>query len=246
MKLGEASVLLTGAASGIGLAAYEALRAQNTQVVGIDRDRDAIDKAKAAGCEIRYCDVSQHEQIEALADELESTGRFPNVLVNNAAILRDQTLVAKLGKSIKQHSLTDWHDTLASNLTGTFLCARQLATHWIKTKSPGVIINTSSVVRVGNAGQSAYAATKAAVDSLTVTWANELSIYNIRVAAIAYGFAQTGMTERIPKMFLEQLARRAKVRRFAHVGELVHGLEFIIENEYFSGRTLELDGGMRF
>ena len=246
MQLSNATILITGAASGIGLAALKRFSSQGVAVVGIDNNQTAIEQAAASKLDLRFCDVRNVEQINELAEQLQEQQKMPDVLVNNAAILKDQTLVSKLGKRIKQHDLQDWQATIDTNLTGTFLCAREFAARWISLRQPGLIINTSSVVRVGNAGQSAYAASKAAIDALTVTWNSELSVHRIRVASIAHGFAQTGMTEAIPKLFLQQIEKRAKVGRFAETEELVHGIHFIIENDYFSGRTLELDGGMRF
>jgi 3-oxoacyl-[acyl-carrier protein] reductase len=243
------TILITGAASGIGFSATQLFANEGAEVIGVDRDVDAIHAANetlATDLHIRRCDVSNVEDIEALIRQLTEERKLPNIVVNNAAVLKDQTLASKLGKKVKLHSIQDWHETLNSNLTGSFLVARAFAAAWIGSKTPGLIINTSSVVRGGNAGQSAYSATKAAVDALTVTWANELSIYNIRVAGIAYGFAETGMTENIPQLFRAQLKKRAQVKRFADAAELVHGLKFIISNDYFSGRILELDGGMRF
>ena len=168
------------------------------------------------------------------------------MLINNASILKDQALVSKLGKKIRKHSLEDWEQTLASNLTSTFLLGREFAATLIERRSPGVIVNTSSVVRTGNPGQTAYSATKAAVEAMTNTWAQELSIYKIRVSAIAHGFAETGMTQNIPPLFRKRILNSSTVQRFAEVDELVHGIQFLVENEYFAGRVLSLDGGMRF
>jgi 3-oxoacyl-[acyl-carrier protein] reductase len=116
----------------------------------------------------------------------------------------------------------------------------------IAARAPGLIVNLSSVVRPGNPGQSAYAATKAAIASLTVTWTRELAAYRIRVAALSPGFVETGMTRNIPPIFLERIEKESPVGRFGRLDELADGLRFIIENDYFSGRVLDLDGGLRF
>lgn len=248
MKLAGASVLITGAASGIGRAAALRFAEAGARVFAVDRDQGELrDLLPATGGHAAFsCDVSSESSVEALAAALRDAGTLPDAVVNNAAVLRDQTLVSRLGKKIKKHSLADWHETLGSNLTGTFLVAREIAALWIEARQPGIIVNTSSVVRCGNAGQSAYSATKAGIDALTVTWSRELAPYRIRVAAIAHGFAETGMTRRIAPMFLQQIRKRSVLGRFAEVEELTSGIEFIIENDYFAGRTLELDGGMRF
>lgn len=250
MEIRGSRILITGGASGIGLECAQALSAGGASVVVVDRDHEAFNALIAnpenAKFDARICDVSDPDQVASLVSTLFEGGEELDAVINNAAILRDQTLVSRLGKKVKMHSLEDWQATLDTNLTGTFLIAREVAGAWVQRKRPGVLINTSSVVRTGNAGQSAYSATKAAIDALTVTWAQELAPYKIRVAAIAYGFAETGMTKRIPAFFLEKIKRKSLVGRFATVSELADGCRFILENDYASGRTLELDGGLRF
>lgn len=251
MQLDNARILITGGASGIGRECVELFEQAGASIAMLDRDEAALAALPATTREALagrayHCDVGDEAAVEAaiarVFDELEGI----DVVLNNAAILRDQTLVSKLGKRIKMHSVDDWLETLSSNLTGSFLVARAVASRWLASKQAGLIINTSSVVRAGNPGQSAYSATKAAIDALTVTWSQELSRYRIRVAAIAYGFAETGMTKNIPPLFLEQIRSNSAVRRFATVSELADGVRFIVENDYFAGRTLELDGGLRF
>ncbi|MEO1036275.1 MAG: SDR family oxidoreductase [Pseudomonadota bacterium] len=250
MEIAGSTILITGGASGIGLESARRFAASGARVVAVDRDREAIyavgDGEGLGDVEFVACDVAVPDEVDALFTRLYQGESGIDAVVNNAAILRDQTLVSKLGKRLKKHSVEDWQATLDSNLTGTFLVAREAAARWIEDRRGGVIVNTSSVVRTGNPGQSAYAATKAAVDSLTVTWAKELAPYKIRVAAIAHGFAETGMTERIPPYFREQIRQNSLVGRYAAPAELAQGVEFILANDYFSARVLELDGGMRF
>ncbi|MEL7537987.1 MAG: SDR family oxidoreductase [Pseudomonadota bacterium] len=250
MQISGSTILITGGASGIGLEAARRFAGNGARVIAVDRDRAALDGLRGDdsldGVEFVLADIAIPADVDALFERLYDDTSGIDALVNNAAVLRDQTLVSKLGKRLKKHSVEDWRGTLDSNLTGTFLVAREAASRWIENRRGGVIVNTSSVVRTGNPGQSAYAATKAAVDSLTVTWAKELAPYKIRVAAIAHGFAETGMTERIPPYFREQIRQNSLVGRYAEPAELAHGIEFILTNDYFSARILELDGGMRF
>lgn len=251
MEISNSRILITGGASGIGLECAAQFSAIGADVSIVDNDRNAIanmPKELLEKIENRafFCNVGDTAEVEEVtASVFERCGGL-DVVINNAAILRDQTLVCRLGKNVKRHSVDDWCATLSSNLTGTFLVAREVAARWIAERCGGMILNTSSVVRTGNAGQSAYSASKAAIDALTVTWSQELAPYQIRVAAIAYGFAETGMTRDIPSVFLNTIKSKSAAGRFATVAELVHGVRFVLENEYFVGKTLELDGGLRF
>jgi 3-oxoacyl-[acyl-carrier protein] reductase len=115
----------------------------------------------------------------------------------------------------------------------------------IETKSQGVIVNISSISRAGNIGQSNYSAAKAGVVSLTVTWAKELARYGIRVAAIAPGFIETEMTKSIKPQVLKHIESSIPLARMGKPDEIAHAVQFILENDYFSGRVIEVDGGLR-
>ncbi|MCA9246770.1 MAG: SDR family oxidoreductase [Planctomycetales bacterium] len=252
MNIEGLNILVTGGASGIGLAFVKRLCERGARVWAIDRDRQALDQVAEdtsrheASLQWLECDVSKEHDVLATVDFVESRSGGIDVLINNAAILLDQTLVSKLGKKIKKHSLADWESTLGSNLTGTFLMAREVAEKMILARRSGLIVNLSSISRHGNPGQSAYAASKAAVDALTVTWSQELAPYHIRVVAIAPGFVETRMTQRIPDMFLDRIREKTPLKRFGTLEEFARTIEFVIENDYLNGKTLEVDGGLRF
>jgi len=109
----------------------------------------------------------------------------------------------------------------------------------------GVIINLSSISRAGNAGQSNYAAAKAGVAALTVTWAKELAKYNIRVAAIAPGVFGTDMVASMKPEALERMLKFVPMGRVGEVQEIAHTVNYLIENDFYTGRILEIDGGLR-
>ncbi len=252
MKVAGQDIVITGGASGIGLACARALCEQKARVWALDRDPRALDAArsvcKSPPCapQFELCDVGDSSQVEDCVERIEKVSQGIDILVNNAAVLRDQTLVSKLGGKLKKHSIEDWQETLQTNLTGTFLMARCVAAVMAREKRPGLIINVSSISRSGNPGQSAYAASKSAIDALTVTWSQELALYGIRVAGFAPGFVETPMTDRIAQLFLEKIREQTPLKRFGSLEECVHAVRFIIENDYLNGKTLELDGGMRF
>jgi 3-oxoacyl-[acyl-carrier protein] reductase len=250
VNVAEQRVLVTGAASGIGLAMARRLATLGARVWAVDRDERALADLRATengrGIEYLTCDVGFEDQVRALVAQVDEQSGGVTVLINNAAILRDQALVARLGRTIRRHSLADWDETLRSNLTGTFLMARDVAESMIRTRRRGLIVNVSSISRAGNPGQTAYAASKAGVDALTVTWSQELAPYGIRVVALAPGFVETDMTRHIPPMFLDRIRERTPLNRFGTLDEFAHVIQFIIENDYLHGKVLELDGGLRF
>jgi 3-oxoacyl-[acyl-carrier protein] reductase len=167
-------------------------------------------------------------------------------LINNAGILRDALLVkAKDGVITGKMSMDQWNSVISVNLTGVFLCAREAAERMIKCGKGGVIVNISSISRAGNAGQSNYTAAKAGVAAMTVVWAKELARYGIRVGAIAPGFTRTAILDAMRPEMLDKLVAPVPLQRLGKVTEIAHAARFIFENDYYTGRTLELDGGLR-
>jgi 3-oxoacyl-[acyl-carrier protein] reductase len=243
-------VVVTGGASGLGEAFCRRLAELDARVWAVDRDGGALQRVRqqwSAGStpQFVHADVGVESDVERLFAEVAASGGL-DVLVNNAAVLIDQALVSKLGKRLRKHTLDGWNETIRSNLTGPFLMAREAAALMLQTRTKGLIVNVSSISRAGNPGQTAYGAAKAGIDAMTVTWARELAPYGIRVAAIAPGFVETAMTRNIPPLFLERLREATPIKRYGTLEEFQRALTFVIENDYFNGRTLELDGGLRF
>ena len=112
--------------------------------------------------------------------------------------------------------------------------------------TPAVIINISSVSRAGNMGQGNYSAAKAALIADTVTWAKELARYQIRVASIAPGFIETPILDGMRPEMVDMMVKQVPMRRLGKPAEIYAGVRFIMECEYFTGRCLDIDGGLRF
>ena len=115
----------------------------------------------------------------------------------------------------------------------------------IRNGQGGVIINISSISRAGNIGQSNYAAAKAGVVALSTTWARELARYHIRSNSIAPGVFETEMVASLKPEAHDRITSAVPLQRTGLVEELAHAVEFIIENDYYTGRVMELDGGLR-
>lgn len=131
------------------------------------------------------------------------------------------------------------------DLTVVFLCAREAAAKMIELITPGVILNISSLCRSGNFGQTNYSAAKAGVVAMTVVWAKELARYGIRVAAIAPGFCETRLVTAMKPEALERFKAGIPLKRLGRPEEIAHSALYIFENDYVTGRVLEVDGGMR-
>ena len=122
---------------------------------------------------------------------------------------------------------------------------REAATKMIEAGKPGCIVNISSISRAGNIGQTNYSAAKAGVVALTTTWAKELARFGIRTGAIAPGFIGTEMVMSMKPEALDMMTKGIPLKRVGAPEEIASTVAFIMENDYFSGRVIEVDGGLR-
>jgi 3-oxoacyl-[acyl-carrier protein] reductase len=249
MKLTDTRAIVTGGARGMGRHFAAALKAEGAKVVFCDVDAAGVDEAsRAIDVPGIVADVSSEDGVARLFSEAEAVfGGSVNVLVNNAGILRDGLLVRQ-DKETGAVSVLDkakWDAVIAVNLTGPFLCARQFAKRALETKtSPGVIVNVSSISRAGNMGQSNYAAAKAGLVADTATWARELARYGLRVGAVAPGFVRTPMVEQMRPEMLEKMVAPVPMKRIGEPAEIWEAIRFQIVCDYFTGRVVEVDGGL--
>ncbi len=247
MNLENKVVVITGGARGLGYAMASLLSDHQAKIAIVDLDQSQIDRATSELPDARgYCgNICDEEQVKFIFEQVRKDFGQIDVLVNNAGILNDGLMVNSKHNGVEKMTLSQFKSVLDVNLTGSFLCGREAATHMINQQRGGVIVNISSISRAGNFGQSNYSASKAAVVALTHTWAKELARYSIRAAAIAPGFIETDMTEKMPEDVLRKITSKILTKRMGTPGEIASGLKFIIENDYFNGRVLEIDGGMR-
>lgn len=252
MRLDNSVIAITGGARGLGLAMAHLLGRRGATLALLDREGDALDQAVGglhhAGIESRafLVDVADEASVsQAFADIHAALGPVDG-LVNNAGIVRDGLLVkSKEGRVEKTLSLSQWQQVIDVNLTGVFLCGREAAAQMIEAGRQGVIVNISSISRAGNMGQSNYAAAKAGVAALTVTWGKELARQGIRVGAVAPGFIETEMTASMREDMLAKLTAGVPLGRLGQPEDIAESVAFIFENDYFTGRVIECDGGLR-
>ena len=252
MDLQDKVIVITGAAQGLGQKMAEIIAAQGAKLALVDLDheklQDTVRLCAKAGAKARDypADVTDEPAVESLFGCIRNDFGSVDGLINNAGITSDALLVkATDGKVQEKMSLAQFQRVIAVDLRGVFLCGREATVQMIGSGHGGVIINISSISRAGNVGQTNYAAAKAGVAAMTVTWAKELARHNIRVAGIAPGFSETRMVATIPPKVKDKVISTIPLRRFARREEIARAALFVLQNDYYDGRILEVDGGLR-
>jgi 3-oxoacyl-[acyl-carrier protein] reductase len=246
MDISGKTVLITGGAKGIGRVLVDKLIKENARVGVLDIDEKPLHQLSVDSPSIfvRRCDITDPTQVElALSDYIKDFDTI-DILINVAGLVKDSPLISISGE-IKRHDLELWNKIISVNLTSVFIVSSYVAEYMIKKRTKGLIINVSSVSSNGNAGQSAYSAAKAGVIALTKTWAKELNGLGIRVASISPGFTRTDtLLSIMNEKLISEWSKKIPLRRMAQPSEIADGILFIIHNDYFNGKTLELDGGL--
>ncbi|MFM4650299.1 SDR family NAD(P)-dependent oxidoreductase [Aeromonas bivalvium] len=251
MELNNKLIAVTGAGRGLGRAIALALAARGARLALIDVNRADLEiteaelQSRGGVCSLHVCNVADEQEVEASFAAIQHLGSLAG-LVNCAGILRDGMLIkVKGGELVEKMSLAQWQAVIDVNLTGTFLCGREGAALMARHGEGGVIINISSIARAGNMGQSNYAASKAGVAALVVTWARELARHGIRVMGIAPGVFATEMTAAMKPEAMDRMLQAIPAARLGEADQLADAVAFILGNDYLSGRMIELDGGLR-
>ena len=254
MNLENKTIVITGGGQGLGraMAIDFAKSGANIALIDLNEDllRETVELVKQNGntstrADYYLANVSIESEVESTFKQINDDFKGIDGLINNAGILRDGMFVkAKEGVVSDKMSLVDFQSVIDVNLSGVFLCGREAAIHMIESGNKGVIINMSSISRGGNIGQTNYSAAKAGVVAMTITWARELGRHGIRVGAIAPGVIRTTMTDSMKPEMRDRLEKMKPVGRLGDAVEIAHTAKFIFENEFFTGRVVETDGGL--
>ena len=242
--LADKVAVVTGAGRGIGRAVALAYARMGADVACVSRTEE--NSAKAA-VEVEALgrrawavavDVSDTAAVDAAAGKiLDDAGRV-DILVNNAGVTRDNLLM--------RMSEEEWDTVLDIKLKGAFNFTKAFSRTFIKQRS-GRIINIASVIGlIGNAGQSNYAASKAALIGFTKSIAKELAPRGITVNAIAPGFIETDMTAALDDKVREGILGNVPLGRFGSPDDIAHAAVFLAmePSGYITGQVLTVDGGM--
>jgi 3-oxoacyl-[acyl-carrier protein] reductase len=252
MQIKDKVVAITGGARGIGKAIASAFAERGARIALVDLVPADLEAARgelaSRGVEVRAypANVAKEDQVSAALDQMVADFGRLDVMVNNAGIIKDALLVkVKDGAIVSKMSLEQWQAVIDVNLTGVFLCGREAAERMIRLGHGGLIVNIASISKAGNAGQSNYSAAKAGVTAMAVVWARELARFGIRAASIAPGFTRTDILSGMPPEMLEKVTAPVPLKRLGLPEEVAHAAVFIAENDYFTGRSIDLDGGLR-
>ena len=253
MRLEDLRIIVTGGAQGMGKHFALRLAEAGAQVAAGDVNEEGLNalaeetKGLKGKVHVRKLNVADEADVASFVGWAHGAMSGLNGLINNAGILRDGLLVKKDRETgqIKVLSREQWQAVLDVNLTGATMIARDTVAKMVETGSkPGVIVNMSSIARHGNRGQSNYSAAKAALAANTKTWSLEFAPFGIRVGAIAPGMIETPMTQGMNQKARDQLISMIPVGRVGVPEDIWVAVRFVLECDYFNGRTIDVDGGL--
>ncbi|VDM40824.1 unnamed protein product [Toxocara canis] len=238
--------IVTGGGSGIGRAICNRLADHGAKLIVVDRNKNGAetvcaslkvtDEAKHSSF---VCDVSRSDEVQTLVDfVLKHYGSAPNIVVNSAGVIKDSLLL--------KMSEQQFDDVVAVNLKGTYLMTQAFTRLAVENRVPQSVINISSIVgKVGNVGQSNYAATKAGVIGFTKSAAKELAKKGVRLNAVLPSFIKTPMTDSMPEKVLTALCAQIPMGRMGTPDEIADVVLFLASDlsSYTTGDTIEVTGG---
>ena len=237
----DRTALVTGASRGIGKSIAERLTKDGFFVVGTsttDAGIETIERYlgdRGGGVTMRIEDLAS---VDAALERISSSYGDVSVLVNNAGITRDNLLV--------RMSDDEWSDVIDTNLSGTFRLCKSLLRSMIKARW-GRIVNVGAVVgRMGKAGQTNYAASKAGIEGFTRALAQEVGSRSITVNCIAPGFIDTDMTAQLSEAQTDELSATIALRRIGSPEDVASAVSFLVSDYagYVTGETLHVNGGL--
>ena len=235
------TVLVTGASRGIGQAIASEMVSAGYRVLGTatsEAGRQQVSDQLGDNGRGYTLRLGDDQSVSQCLSALKADNETPLVLINNAGITKDNLMM--------RMKFEEWHDVLATNLTGVFQLSQGLLRGMMKAKF-GRIINISSVVgSMGNPGQSNYAASKAGVEGLTRSLAVEVASRNITVNAVAPGFIATDMTDTLTEAQQAQMLERIPAGRLGRSSEVASLVRFLASENasYITGETIQINGGM--
>src|SRR3989338_9125426 len=239
MKLKDKVALVTGSAQGIGKTIAAALAKEGAKVIISDVNLElAQQTAKELNTKAYKLNVADNVETESVIKAVAAEFGKIDILVNNAGITKDNLLI-RMKKE-------EWDAVLGVNLTGVFNCTKAISSLMMKQRS-GKIINIASIVgQMGNFGQANYAASKGGVIGFTKTVAKELASRNVTANAIAPGFIQTAMTDKLSEEVKKKMLELIPLGKLGTPEDVASAVVFLAgpEADYITGQVIAVNGGM--
>jgi 3-oxoacyl-[acyl-carrier protein] reductase len=243
-RLENKVAVVTGGAQGIGKAAVRKFAAEGATVIIWDINEEKANQTIAELSSIskkidfNAVNISSYDSVQTAAESVYNKHKSIDILINNAGITKDATLVKMTPEQ--------WQQVINVNLTGVFNCTKAVSSFMIEKKY-GRIVNTSSIVGLyGNFGQTNYVAAKSGIIGMTKVWARELGRKGINVNAVAPGFIATEMVETVPEKVIEMLKEKTPLGRLGSPDDIADAYLFLVSDEakYINGAVLSVDGGL--
>lgn len=244
MSLKGKTALVTGGARGIGreIALMFAKEGADVAICDVNLETAQATQKEIESLGVRSMsfttDVTVYKAVEDMVNLLLDNFKRIDILVNNAGITKDNLLL--------RMSEDDWDKVLAVNLKGVFNCTKAVSRPMIKQRG-GKIISIASIIGImGNAGQANYAASKGGIISFTKSVARELASRNVNVNAVAPGFIQTAMTDKLSEEQRQAMLANIPLNRLGVPGDVASACLFLAsaDSDYITGQTIVVDGGM--
>lgn len=234
MEISGKNVLITGGLGGFGFAIATALKELGANIFVFDiRENEEFKCFKV--------DVTDEQQVKQALAQIEKI----DVLINCAGEIYSEPFINVMSKGDKRHSRESWDRVINNNLTSVFNMSVQVSEKMAAKRTKGVIISFSSISAQGNAGQVAYSAAKAGIESMTKVIAKEMGMFKIRAVAIAPGFIDTPSTRKaMTEAMLDYWKRQTPMRKLGQLDDIIETIKYIIKNDYLSGCTIPVDGAL--
>ena len=235
------NVLITGATGGIGqsLVSIYHSNGYNICATGTNIDKlDFLEKKYKERVKCIKCDLSKSSQIEEMVTKSKDFYGVTNVLINNAGVTKDNLLL--------RMSDSEWEEVININLNSNYKLTKLIVKDMIKVRWGRIINITSDAAKIGNPGQANYVASKAGIEGITRTIANEVATRGITVNCVSPGFVRTEILDTIDEKKLSMMEEKIPLGRIGKVNEIASAVYFLSseESSYITGQVLHVNGGL--